>query len=59
MAALRNHIGIAAGIFDPPSLPLKGNHRCDGAIEEVTVMAHEKQGAGVAREHLLEEVERF
>ena len=22
-------------------------------------MAHEKQGAGVAREHLLEEVERF
>ncbi len=59
MAALGDHVGIAARIFDPSPLPFEGNHRGDRAIEEVAVVAHEKQGPGIACEHLLQEVERL
>ena len=59
VAALRQHVGIAAGIFDPAALAL-------GAITEVTVRSRKSRSwltsmhrAGIVGEHLLQQVERF
>ena len=58
-AALRQHVGIAAGIFDPAAVAFRHDHRGHDAIEEVAVMADQDHGALVVAEHFLQHVEGF
>ena len=59
MAALRDHVGIAAGIFLPAPLPFPGDHAGHGAVEEVAVVADQDHGAGIVRDQFLQQVERL
>ena len=54
MAALRNHIAIAAGIFLPAPRFLKSNHAGDASVEEIAVMAHQQHRTGVIRDQFLQ-----
>jgi len=59
VAALRQHVGIAAGIFGPSAVALRRDHRGDRAVEEVAVVAHEEERARIGGEHLLQQIERL
>src|SRR3981189_3375513 len=55
--ALRQHVGIAAGIFDPAAVALRRDHRGHHAVEKIAVMADQDHGAVVVAEHFLEHIE--
>src|SRR4029078_929609 len=57
LPALRQHIGIAAGIFDPIAVALIGNDRGDGAIEKIAVVTNEQQRSRVGSEEFMRELE--
>src|SRR5262249_31456172 len=57
--ALRQHVRIAAGIFDPFAIAIRSDRRGDDTIEEIAVMADQDHRALVVAEHLFEHVEGF
>src|SRR6478672_5081065 len=58
-AALRQHIAVAAGIFDPAPVAFRHDYRCYDTIEEVAVMADQDHRAVVVAQHFLQHVEGF
>ena len=58
-AALRQHVGIAAGILQPAPVALRHQHGIHRPIEEIAVVADQDDGAGVVGQHLLQHVERL
>ena len=58
-AALRQHVGVAAGIFGPAAVAFRRDHAAHQAVEEIAVVADQQHGAGIVAEHVLEHVERF
>jgi len=54
---LRQHIGVAAGIFDPPAVALAGDNGRHYAVEKVAVVADQQNRPGVLGQTLLEQVE--
>ena len=58
-AALRQHVGIAAGIFGPSPVAFGGNGRGHDAVEEIAVVADQKHGALVVGQHLLQQIQRL
>ena len=59
LAALGDHVAIAAGIFDPAAVAFAHQHACRDAVEKIAVVADDDQRAGIIREHFFEQVERF
>ena len=58
-AALRQHVGIAAGIFDPAAVALRHDHGVHHPVEEVAVVADQQDRAGIIGQHFLQQVQRF
>src|SRR3954471_16201305 len=56
-AALGQHVGIAAGIFEPASVALGHDHGRHHAVEKIAIVADQDHGALVVAEHFLEDVE--
>src|SRR4051812_24888790 len=56
-AALGQHVGIAAGIFEPASVTLGHDHGRHHAVEKIAIVADQDHGALVVAEHFLEDVE--
>src|SRR5262249_47672674 len=56
-AALRQHVGVAAGVLDPSASAFRHQHRTNRAVKEVAVVTDEDDGASVVGEHLLQHVE--
>src|SRR5262249_2639648 len=54
LAALRQHVAVAAGVFDEAPAALGNDHSVDHAIEEVTIVADQQDGAGIVAEHFLQ-----
>ena len=59
LAALEQHVGIAAGIFHPAPLALRGQGRRRHPVEKVTVVAYEQNRAGIFSQHLLQQIQRL
>ncbi len=57
--ALRQHVGVAAGIFLPAAVAFGDDHRGRDAVEEVAVVADQQHRAGIVGQQLLQQVERF
>ena len=55
--ALRQHVGVAAGIFDPAAVALAGDHRRHHAVEKIAVVADQQNRTGVFGQQLLQQVE--
>ena len=51
-AALRQHVGIAAGIFDPAAVAFGRDRPGHRAVEEIAVVTDEEHRAGEARDQL-------
>src|SRR5271163_353754 len=59
IAALRDHVGIAAGIFDPASAPLRYEDRSDDPIEKISVVTDQQERAGIVGQQFLQQIERL
>ena len=57
--ALRDHVRIAAGIFDPAPLAFADDDRGRNAIKKIAIMADHQNRAGIIGDHLLQQIERF
>jgi len=57
LAALREHVGIAAGIFGPMAVPLRHDAAFTVRSREIAIVADENDGTGIVADHLLEHVE--
>ena len=58
-AALRQHVAIAAGIFDPAAIALRHDHAAHQTVEKIAIVADEQHGPGIVGQHVLEHVQRF
>src|ERR1051326_6546916 len=56
-APLRNHIGIATGIFDETPVTFSEENGRGDPIEKIAIMADRQHGAGIIGDHLLEQIE--
>ena len=54
-----HHVGVAAGIFDKPPVALRHHDRGHDPVEKIAVVADQKDGAGIVRDHFLQQIERF
>ena len=58
-AALRHHVGVAAGIDVPAPVALRHHDGRHGAVEEIAVVRHQQHRAGIVVDHLFQQIERF
>ena len=59
VAALGDHVGITAGIFDPTSAALRDEHRSHDPIEKISVVADQQHRAGIVGQQLLQQIQRL
>jgi hypothetical protein len=57
--ALRQHVAIAAGVFDPAAVSLRHDHAIDEPVEKIPIVADEQNRSGIFGQRVLEHVQRF
>jgi hypothetical protein len=56
---LRQHVGIAAGIFGEPAIAFRQHQSGGHPVQEIAIMADNQRGARIIGNHLFQQIQGF